>query len=237
MKWYTAIGVKSNSVDGRFYVRSAREEKILTGMEIQIWSTLLWAFCEEKDIFGRLKGLLQIAFGEEEVQRRADEAEFWYCLRRLETRGLVVACEGETAEEAAEGLMRRVTMVRARTSTGEKLRLFMNSLTMGKGLRFSMRAFKKANLTREEENLLCRLEEDGRIDSHLKQLTEKAGQVEALVGGTDTKFTMSVQREFLADVFALYGRKQLMIESIRREELVEENEETAKYAAAASMRP
>lgn len=235
MKWYTAIGIKKGNADGRFYVRSEEEEKILTGMEIQIWSALLWAFCEEQDIFGRLKGLLRIAFGQEEAQQRADEAEFRYCLRRLETRGLVAVVEGECVEEAVESLMKRVTMVRVRQSTGERFLLFLNSMSMGKGLRFSMRAFQRKVLTREEENLLCRLEEEGRIELHLRNLAKQAGQVAALVEGSDTKFVENVQRDFLAGVIALYGRKQLMIESIRKEEYFEESENTAAFAEAAGV--
>lgn len=214
MKWYTAIGVRNTRADGRFYVRSAAEEKILTGMEIQIWSALLWAFCEEKDIYGRLKNLLRIAFGETEAQKKADEAEFSYCLRRLEVRGLIAYCEGESVEDAVEGMMRHVTMVRASYTKAEQWRFFMNSLRMGKGLRFSMRAFKTVNLTEKEESLLQKLEADGRIAVHLKELEAKAKQTAALTDGGNTAFSQSMQRDFLADVIALYGRKQLMIESV-----------------------
>lgn len=224
MKWYTAIGVKSNKADGRFYVRSAMEEKILTGMEIQIWSALLWAFCEEKDIYGRLKNLLRIAFGEAEAQKKADEAEFTYCLRRLEVRGLIAFCEGETVEDAVEGMMRHVTMVRAKYTKAEQWQFFMNSLKMGKGLRFSMRAFKTADLTEQEERLLHRLETDGRIATHLKELEDKAKQTVFLADGGDTTFPQSIQREFLAEVIALYGKKQLIIENVRKEEELEKGE-------------
>lgn len=227
MKWYTAIGVKRNSMDGRFCVAVMKEEKVLTGMEIEIWSALLWAFCEEQDILGRVMGLLRIAFGEEEAQRRLKEAEFRYCLRRLETRGLIAAGEGATVEEAVEGLMRRVTMVCAQYSIRERLAVFCNSLSMGKGLRFSLRALKKRHLTPDEEHLLKKLDADGRIDSHLKLLEDHARQVAELVAGEETGFEQSVQRDFIADVTALYGRKQLLIESVRKEELLEKMEETA----------
>lgn len=237
MKWYTAIGVKRNSADRRFYVRCGTEDKVLTGMEIQIWSTLLWAFCEEKDIFVRMMGLLTMAFGEEETRKRVKKEEFQYCLRRLETRGLIASCEGETAEEAEEGLIRRVTMVRVRCSRHEKMQLFINSMEMGKGLRFSLRAFAKTKFTLEEENILNRLDEDGRIDSHLRRLEQKAGQRASFVEGDDTEFSRSVQQEFLSGVIALYGRKQLMIESIRKEGLFEEREETAGYVASAGLHP
>ena len=224
MKWYTAIGVKKSGMDGRFCVAVMKEEKVLTGMEIEIWSAMLWAFCEEQDVMGRVMGLLRIAFGEEEAQK-VKEAEFRYCLRRLETRGLIAAGEGETAEEAVEGLMRRVTMVRAQYPLRERLAVFWNSLSMGKGLRFSLRALKKHRLTPAEESLLKRLDADGRIDSHLKLLEDHAKQVAELVVVEDTGFERSVQQDFIADVIALYGRKQLLIERIRKEEIFEEMEE------------
>lgn len=163
MKWYTAVGVKRDGVDGRFYVRCASEEKILTGMEIQIWSALLWSFCEEKDIFGRMVGLLHLAFGKDGAGQRADEGEFWYCLRRLER--------------------------------------------------------------------------EGNIDCHLRQLAVQAGQAASLVEGEDPGFAKSVQQEFLAGVIALYRKKHLLIESIKKEEFFEESKEAAGYAAAAGLHP
>lgn len=235
MKWYTAVGVKRDGLDGRFHVRCASEEKILAGMEIQIWSALLWSFCEEQDIFGRMMGLLGLAFGPEEAHKRADEGEFWYCLRRLETRGLVASCEAGTPEEAAQELIRRGTMVRARRSWQEKLQLFWNSLGMGKGIRFSLRAFREEELSSEEETLLVSLEEEGRIASHLGRLAAQAGQVAVLVEGEDPGFVRSVQREFLMGVIALYKRKQLLIESIKKEGFFEESREVAGCAAAAGI--
>ena len=129
MKWYTAIGVKCSGADGRFYVKTGQEEKILSGMEIQIWTSLLWAICEESEIYERVQGLMKLAFGVEE-RREADREEFRYCFRRLENRGLICPCEGKTAEEAALSLMRRVTMVRVRITTAERFKLFCNSLGM-----------------------------------------------------------------------------------------------------------
>lgn len=61
--------------------------KILSGMEIQIWTSLLWAICEESEIYERVQGLMKLAFGVEE-RREADREEFRYCFRRLENRGL-----------------------------------------------------------------------------------------------------------------------------------------------------
>lgn len=237
MRWYTAIGVKRDGTDGRFYVRCASEEKILTGMEIQIWSTLLWSFCEEKAIFGRMMGLLHLAFGTDGAGQRTDEGEFWYCLRRLETRGLAASCEAETLEDAARELVRRGTMVRARRSRQEKVQLFLNSLGMGRGLKFSLRAFREAEVSQEEENLLIRLEREGRIDCHLRQLEVQAGHVASLVEGEDPGFAKNMQQEFLTGVIALYNKKHLLIESIRKEEFFEGSKETAGYAADAGLHP
>lgn len=219
--WYTAVGLKVDRADGRFYVRCDREEKVLSGMEIQIWSTLLWVFCEEQEIFGRLQGLLAMTFGEESARKKLDETEFWYCLRRLENRGLVTAAEGKTAEEAVEDLMSHACIVRTRYTAADKAKMFLNSLALGKDLRFALRAFKKADLTSEERNLLAMLEQDGRIFFHLKQLEKKVDNPGVMLEGVDREFMAHVKREFLAGVIALYGKKQLMIESIRREEVLE----------------
>lgn len=234
MRWYTAIGVKRGGTDGRFYVRCASEEKILTGMEIQIWSALLWSFCEEKDIFGRMVGLLHMALGTDGAARRVDEGEFWYCLRRLETRGLVASFEAETSERAARELIRWGTMVRARRSRPEKMQLFLNSLGMGRGLKFSLRAFREAEVSQEEENLLGRLEKEGSIDFHLRQFEVQAA---CLMERDAPESAKSMQQEFLTDVLALYRKKQLLIESIKKEEFFEESKETAGYAAAAGLHP
>ena len=100
----------------------------------------------------------------------------------------------------------------------------MNSLKMGKGLHFSIRALKTADLTMHEEKLLQRLEADGRIAVHLKELEDKAKRTAVFPDVGDTAFSKSIQRDFLADVISLYGRKQLMIESIGKEEYFDESE-------------
>ena len=233
MKWYTAIGVKCSGADGRFYVKTGQEEKILSGMEIQIWTSLLWAICEESEIYERVQGLMKLAFGVEE-RREADREEFRYCFRRLENRGLICPCEGKTAEEAALSLMRRVTMVRVRITTAERFKLFCNSLGMGRGLRFSMRAFRREEFTEKEKRLVEILEENGGLAYHLRKLEDKAEKVSSLVGEPDVSFCASVQKEFLAEVIRLYGKKQLFIESIQGEAM-REKDEMEQYAAAAGM--
>lgn len=214
MKWYTAIGVKTESADGRFCVWANAEEKILTGMEIQIWSALLWVFCEKQEIFRRVKSILLIAFGEDEAKQQIKEAEFGYCLRRLENRGLVASCEAETVEVAVEQMVRRMTMVPRNHEN--RLRLFCNSLSMGNGLRFSMRAFGKEELTGKEKQLLNCLKKDGNIERYLKCFSEQVGQINRCLAEGEPHLEEDVQRDFLADVVALYGKKQLMIESIQK---------------------
>lgn len=216
MKWYTAIGIKKENADGRFCVRGNAEEKILTGMEIQIWSALLWVFCEEQEIFRRVKSILLIAFGEDKTRQRINEAEFTYCLRRLERRGLVASCEAETIEAAVERMVRGMTM--APRDNENRLRLFLNSISLGKGIRFSMRAFQKEELTGKERQLLECLKKDGNIDRYLKRLSEQAAQFNLIFKESDNTLEEDAQRDFLADVVSLYGKKQLVIESIQKED-------------------
>ena len=108
MKWYTAIGIKKNTGKREFCVQVGKEEKVLTGMEIYIWTALLWAFCEEEAIYGRVEKFLRITFGEEEAEQRICREEYAFGFRRLCIRGLIVYCEGENAEEAMMCLMRNL---------------------------------------------------------------------------------------------------------------------------------
>lgn len=202
MKWYTAIGVKKSTRDGRFCVRIMEEEKILTGMETEIWSTLLWAFCEEHEIQSRVESLLRIAFGES--AKKLEEAEFLYCLRRLERRGLIAAAEGEYAQAAIERLIGSGNVVCVSYRFIQRIPVFLNSMSMGKGLRFSMRAFKKEILTQQEENLLKILEAEGSIQKHLQHLEDQ-----------------EKKQEFLKSIYTLYTRKQVLFQNMEKEVLIE----------------
>lgn len=198
MKWYTAIGVKKSTHDGRFCVRVMEEEKILTGMETEIWSALLWAFCEEHEIRSRVESLLRIAFGES--AKKLEEAEFLYCLRRLERRGLIAAAEGEQAQTAINRLICYGTVTCVSYHFVQRIPVFLNSISMGKGLRFSMRAFKKEILTQQEESFLKMLEAEGSIRKHLEHLEDQ-----------------EKKQEFLKSIYILYTRKQVLFKNIEKE--------------------
>ena len=195
MKWYTAIGVKKNTYDGRFCVRIMEEEKILTGMETEIWSALLWAFCEEQEIRNRVESLLRIAFGEN--AKKLEEVEVLYCLRRLERRGLIAAVEGEQAKTAIDRLICSGIMTCVSYHFIQRIPVFLNSMSMGKGLRFSMRAFKKEILTQQEEKFLKMLETEGSVRKHLERLEGKGKK-----------------QEFLKSIRILYNRKQILFKNI-----------------------
>ena len=153
MRWYTAIGMKKDDADGRFCVWVDGEEKILTEMETILWAALTWSFCEEDKVHSQMHRLLVFSLGEKQAQEWADKEDFQFCLNRLVKRGLVVLTEGCTREEAVYSIISRSVMAPMAFSRTERMKHFMEALSMGKGLKFSLRAFKKPLLT--EEELIC----------------------------------------------------------------------------------
>ena len=91
---------------------------------------------------------------------------------------------------------------------------------MGKGLKFSLRAFKKPLLTEEEYQLLSYLQREGDVSYHLKCLKEKAKSREPHLADS---LQEQIQREFISRVAQLYYKKQLVIDNIRREDCLEAN--------------
>ena len=193
MRWYTAIGMKKDDADGRFCVWVDGEEKVLTEMETILWAALTWSFCEEDKVHSQMHRLLVFSLGEKQAQEWADKEDFQFCLNRLVKRGLVVLTEGCTREEA---------------------------LSMGKGLKFSLRAFKKPLLTEEEYQLLSYLQREGDVSCHLKCLKEEAKSREPNLADS---LQEQIQREFISRVAQLYYKKQLVIDNIRREDCLEAN--------------
>ena len=144
MRWYTAIGIKKDDADGRFCVWVDGEEKVLTEMETILWAALTWSFCEEDKVHSQMHRLLVFSLGEKQAQEWADKEDFQFCLNRLVKRGLVVLTEGCTREEAVYSIISRSVMAPMAFSRTERMKHFMEALSMGKGLKFSLRAFKKA---------------------------------------------------------------------------------------------
>ena len=116
-------------------------------------------------------------------------------------------------------------------SRTERMKHFMEALSMGKGLKFSLRAFKKPLLTEEEYQLLSYLQREGDVSYHLKCLKEKAKSRESHL---EDSLQEQIQREFISRVAQLYYKKQLVIDNIRREDCLEANG-TSVLAQAVKM--
>lgn len=219
MKWYTAIGVKINNGEGEFCVQTGQEEKVLVGMEIYIWTSLLWAFCEEETIYGRIEKLLILTFGEREAKQRICYEEYAFCFRRLCIRGLIACCEGENAEEAIMCLMRTAVLAPSQISMRERSEAFWESLRNGRGFRFSMKAFQRMPLKENERELLQKIRQSGSMAYHLENVRNQADRT-ILLPADDAllkEFQEMMQKEFLADVIVLYGKKFLNISSVEKE--------------------
>ena len=132
MRWYTAIGMKKDDADGRFCVWVDGEEKVLTEMETILWAALTWSFCEEDKVHSQMHRLLVFSLGEKQAQEWADKEDFQFCLNRLVKRGLVVLTEGCTREEAVYSIISRSVMAPMIFSPAERMKHFMESLSMGK---------------------------------------------------------------------------------------------------------
>ena len=198
MRWYTAIGMKKDDADGRFCVWVDGEEKVLTEMETILWAALTWSFCEEDKVHSQMHRLLVFSLGEKQAQEWADKEDFQFCLNRIS----------------------RSVMAPMAFSRTERMKHFMEALSMGKGLKFSLRAFKKPLLTEEEYQLLSYLQREGDVSCHLKCLKEEAKSREPNLADS---LQEQIQREFISRVAQLYYKKQLVIDNIRREDCLEAN--------------
>lgn len=211
MKWYTAIGKKVNHYDGKFHVRNHRyEEKVLSGMEIFLWTSLLWSFTEESDIYDRMKKLLHLTFPEEE-RKEADIEEFRYCFRRLCIRGLVIACEGDTKKAAAAELIGKATVELTNACFHDRYINFLVSVVHGNGFCFSLRIFKKNPLEKQHKKLLERMKQQGEIGVYMEEM-----QIEERRAGQNAFWICERQKEFLDIVTELYRMKIIMIRTVKR---------------------
>ena len=217
MRWYTAIGMKKDDADGRFCVWVDGEEKVLTEMETILWAALTWSFCEEDKVHSQMHRLLVFSLGEKQAQEWADKEDFQFCLNRLVKRGLALAII-LLLRQAIK--ISRSVMAPMAFSRTERMKHFMEALSMGKGLKFSLRAFKKPLLTEEEYQLLSYLQREGDVSYHLKCLKEKAKSRESHL---EDSLQEQIQREFISRVAQLYYKKQLVIDNIRREDCLEAN--------------
>lgn len=220
MRWYTAIGMKKDDADGRFCVWVDGEEKVLTEMETILWAALTWSFCEEDKVHSQMHRLLVFSLGEKQAQEWADKEDFQFCLNRLVKAGPGCADRRMYQRGKLYTHYSRSVMAPMAFSRTERMKHFMEALSMGKGLKFSLRAFKKPLLTEEEYQLLSYLQREGDVSCHLKCLKEEAKSREPNL--TDS-LQEQIQREFISRVAQLYYKKQLVIDNIRREDCLEAN--------------
>lgn len=220
MKWYTAIGMKKNLGPGEFCVQVGHNEKVLRGTEIYIWTALLWTFCEEEDIYDRVKKMLQLTFGEKEAEEKLCKEEYLFCLRRLCVRKLVICCEGETAEGAVMCIMEKAVLKPYYIPAEERWSIFFESIKRGRGLRFALKAFKRNFLEEDERKLLEILKKSGDIGQHLETLKNQAILAHFLpVDSQEMKQLQEiVKKQFLVDVITLYAKKLVNISFIAGKE-------------------
>lgn len=208
--WYTAIGIKVNCYDRKFHVKVGKyEDKVLAGMEIFLWTSLLWAFVEEKEILGRMMNLLQLSLPE---KKEIDQEEYKYCFRRLCTRGLVIPCEGDTKESATEELLRMAAVELTTKNFHDRYIQFLTSVVHGNTIHFSFRAFKRKPLEKRHKELLARIKKQGVLSFYIAEI-----QAEGRNSGHDTGEICGRQKAFLEIVMELYREKIISIRAINGE--------------------
>ena len=173
MKWYTAVGVKLESADGAFCVRTGSGVKNLLGAECYVWNTLLWSFVEESEIYGRMAWLLKLSFPKQPEKTKISREEFAYCLRRLLTRGLAVCREDETTEGAAEALLKAAEVACVGRTWGERFLLFCGYAAEGMPLRYSLQAFQKLPEEKTHKHLLRDIRGKGTAGFSMKEIGEE----------------------------------------------------------------
>lgn len=206
--WYTAIGIKTGHRDGKFYVRIGQEEKILTKMEIYLWSSMLWFFSLEENIYDRMINLIRLTIPE---RLTVEKEEFRFCFRRLCTRGLIVWTEGENEEEAKDKLFRFATVELQSVTLFDRVNMFLASVTRGNGIRLSLQAFHKVSLDRTEQRLLDCLQEQGKISKYLEDI-----QIQGKDYDQSNIKIGDMQEEFIYNVSKLYKKKLLVIQMVQK---------------------
>ena len=226
MIFYTAVGNRVEEDSGRFVVRVGEQEKVLSEMETMIWAALTWSVCEEANVHSQMYRLLCIALGKEKAMEWADEEDFRFCLNRLVRRGLVARCEGETKEEALFFLFQRAVLKPICYSFSDRMRNFTDSLAMGKGIKFALRAFQKPTFSYEEHKVFTQIVNNGTISDHLCSLQKETQKV-PVAEKQKEEILEQVSQEYLRILVSLYKKKQLVISCIREEGGLEAKERMA----------
>lgn len=229
MKWYTAIGIKTEDDEGRLLVKIGGQEKVLTEIETMLWAALTWSVCAENRIYSQMYRVLCITFGEEKATDWADEEDFLFCLRRLKKRGLVAECDGASKEEALWFLLSKSVVSPARNSLFERLGTFADDLALGKGLKIALQAFKSPVLTYEERMVLQQIAGNGYVPYHLAELTRQAGAVPLSVEERKKVQNQALQK-FMQILVSLFKKKQFVISCIKEGGFLEKKEEMENVA-------
>ena len=164
--------------------------------------------------------------GKEKAMEWADEEDFRFCLNRLVRRGLVARCEGETKEEALFFLFQRAVLKPICYSFSDRMRSFTDSLVMGKGIKFALRAFQKPTFSYEEHKVFTQIVKNGTISDHLCSLQEETQKV-PVAEKQKWEILEQVSQEYLRILVSLYKKKQLVISCIREEGGLEAKERMA----------
>ncbi|MFR7389175.1 MAG: hypothetical protein ACLUTU_09735 [Blautia faecis] len=186
-------------------------------METMLWAALTWSVCEETNVHSQMYRLLCIALGKEKAMEWADEEDFRFCLNRLVRRGLVARCEGETKEEALFFLFQRAVLKPICYSFSDRMRSFTDSLVMGKGIKFALRAFQKPTFSYEEHKVFTQIMKNGTISDHLCSLQEEDTKVPVAEKQKRRFYRTGQPGVFTHFSFPVYKKKQLVISCIREE--------------------
>lgn len=224
MKWYTAIGCKTEDEQGRLWVKIGGQTKVLTEMETMLWAALTWSVCAENKIYSQMYRVLCITFGEEGATEWADEEDFLFCLRRLKKRGLIAECEGENKEEALSVLLTKSVLSPIAESFSDRLSAFAGDLALGRGIKIALRAFKKPIFTYEERSVLQQISGNGYVPYHLAELTGQIRAVPISVGERQMGQKQTLQ-EFMSILISLFNKKQFVISYVKEGGFLEEKME------------
>lgn len=196
MRWYTAIGAKIEQPGGAFCVQVKTEKKILSGMEIYIWNTLIWSFVEETQIYERMRKLMKLAFPEKGEESMGED-EFQFCFRRLVSRGLLVYREADTPREAAYQMFRNAAVIRVMRNGGERFLMFCESYACGTPFLKACKVFRKDALEKLYRKNLFEIQNCGEVRWYLD--------------------TAENPKEILNMFYLLYQKKLLFIHSVKEE--------------------
>ena len=106
------------------------------------------------------------------------------------------------------------------------MRNFTDSLAMGNGIKFALRAFQKPTFSYEEHKVFTQIVKNGTISDHLCSLQKETQKV-PVAEKQKEEILEQVSQEYLRILVSLYKKKQLVISCIREEGGLEAKERMA----------